>query len=159
MDIIVGWLRALLVAIGRILAHPFVRFVTWRRRMKLAAFLAGPVANAQIRTGHTKLVMDRWKDIPAGCSLGVGVHQCNSSACALGWATVVFPDRWSFVPYISSPILDGNTKRYDVYNEAAKFFGISVLTASKVFGIEDATPLDKAKQLRSLKYATPYPTA
>ncbi len=59
-----------------------------KRLLKLAAFLAGPVARAAKRNKAKKLNM---RLFASDSKIGLSKAECGTSACALGWATLVFP--------------------------------------------------------------------
>ena len=59
-----------------------------KRLLKLADFLAGPVARAAKRNKARKLDMENYA---SSTEIGLRKVDCGTSACALGWATKVWP--------------------------------------------------------------------
>jgi len=112
-----------------------------RRILKLAAFLAGPVKRAAKRSGRRKLNMEEYAN---SCEIGLKPIQCGTSACALGWATLVFPRSLSlnyFDPERAHedeafkaawPYLNGERMDFSEIGEA--FFGMDSWQAEKAFG-------------------------
>lgn len=64
------------------------------RLLALADFLECDVAAAEKRSGRKKLEMERWfnRGDTALTRPSLEPEGCGTSACALGWATVAFPD-------------------------------------------------------------------
>lgn len=122
--------------------------VTRWRRLKLAAFLEGPVAAAEERTGRQKLNMAHWRSGDKSIPLGLSESQCGTSACAIGWATVLWPRRWTFkiIDGQYYPSLDGDGS---IFYAASEFFGIPYEQSKRLFGPDPATPKEKARQLRT----------
>jgi len=98
------------------------------RIIKLADFLDGPLYAANERTGGQKFDMEHWSnDMP----LGVTKKHCGSSACAMGWATVVFPrslkmnEEWV-------PVMRNNEAIHGEHI-GPEFFGMTDLQADDAF--------------------------
>lgn len=118
-----------------------------QRRFQLAAFLLGPIAASERATGARRLQQDCYYDTPNGDASALNVAACNTSACALGWATKVFPeDLYLEVGNVYShknPLLG--------IRLGQEFFGVSERTADRLFGFEAATPKQKAAELLAVK--------
>jgi len=112
--------------------------------LKLAAFLAGPVARAEKRSKHRKLDMCRYASHQ---TIGLTKKDCGTSACALGWATQVFPGHWDATNPIY-PML----KRGSISPEAdaMRFFGIDRDAVNRVFGTLERTVQEEASVLRKV---------
>ena len=65
-----------------------------KRLLKLAAFLAGPVARAEKRSGNQKFDMRTYASHRG--NIGLRKKECNTSACALGWASKLWPRTFNF---------------------------------------------------------------
>ena len=106
-----------------------------KRLRKLADFLAGPVARAAKRNKAQKFDMTCYAN---NANLGLRKEQCGSAACALGWATHVFPRVFK--------IGDGGNGDYalqmngeDLYDPETAgedFFGLTMDEATEAFGGE-----------------------
>ena len=104
------------------------------RILKLAAFIAGPVAKADAKArkkGRYKFDMGSWCEwnnwdverqeyLPR--KIGLTRNLCDTSACALGWATVVFPRHLQLDNGVVS--LRGTKKFSDL--AAMNFFGLTI---------------------------------
>lgn len=93
------------------------------------------------------------------------VVSCGTSACALGWATTVFPETFRMKWNGDSDYMQGHV--YEVGTNTAlatdspvvlKFFGITSSEGYDLFGGEPATPKKKAAQMERLadKYGYTY---
>lgn len=113
------------------------------RLLKLADFLAGPVARAEKRTGRRKFDMEffcswngeKGKEFKAGAvmapqKVGLTKDLCNTAACALGWATVVFPRLLKLEG--GDVVYKGNAKGYDGWGPPT-----DGAAATEVFGTTD----------------------
>lgn len=128
------------------------------RILKLADFLEGPLAEAERRTGRRKFDMERYSsyvDDPAfekraPRKVGVTKELCNTAACALGWATVVFPRSLKLSgEYSDVNLIHGSAGSAEM--DAEKFFGMSEHQVSKAFYTGwKRTPAAAAKILRSI---------
>lgn len=78
---------------------------------------------------------------------------CHSSACALGWCVVAFPNEWESLLY-------PHTKKYSGPVDSAKeFFGLTFDEVELAFyGGFDRTPMQEAKILEGIaaKYGYTY---
>ena len=91
----------------------------------------------------------------AGSRLGPTVGSCGVSACALGWATVIWPSvfrlEWSGACLLAS-LRHVPTAAYTPYTglPVCRFFGIEKDEAAELFGTKPATPEQKAEQIEEL---------
>lgn len=119
-----------------------------RRLWLLRNYLAGPVRRAEKREGRTKFDMSSWSGTntflgsptqpDAEKIVGTVPHLCNTTACALGWATRVFPgdlrlSKFGGIRWYSED-LDNVSQSHNEHEAAARFFGISFIDASRLFG-------------------------
>ena len=110
-----------------------------KRLLKLAAFLAGPVARAAKRNKARKFNLDHYAN---SVNLGLRKNECGTSACALGWATQVFPRTFRLGKELKD--LNGdkycglrmNGKYLHDPEDARDFFGLSYNEAYKAFSAE-----------------------
>jgi hypothetical protein len=79
-------------------------------------------------------------------------HPCGTSACALGYTALLYPEHWHITAY-GAPVLVG--KQRTPYCGAAKFFGISEEEVLGIFATPEntlhaGTPKSVAKAMRRL---------
>lgn len=81
---------------------------------------------------------------------------CGTSACALGWATAVFPSKFALLEDVDGRnfniTVDVRTKKAAEYDGhiVAKFFGLDEYECSFAFGPTERTPKQEAKILENL---------
>ena len=106
-----------------------------KRLLKLADFLAGPVARAAKRNKARKFDLSLYASSP---KIGLTRNKCGTSACALGWASVVFPRTFKigeeFLPGECAMIMDG--KELSEPEDAKDFFGLTHEEAHKAFSAD-----------------------
>ena len=121
------------------------------RIRKLATYLAGPVARAEARvnkkdSGAHKFDMGTWASAP---KIGLTKRLCGTTACAMGWATAVFP-RHIRLGIGDVPCLVSNSSiRGD--DIGGPFFGMSYDQSLRAFmsGMK-RTPKEEAEVLRQI---------
>lgn len=127
-----------------------------RRILKLAAFLAGPVARADARAqarGKYKFNMKHWcgwndeRDDKAPTKVGLTKNLCNTSACALGWATNLWPKQL----YLRNGLVKLRGSRRYGLDAAVDFFGLDAIQAEHAFAVGfSRTPKEEATMLRKI---------
>ena len=77
-------------------------------------------------------------------------NSCGTSACALGWASVVFPQRFSL--FHGRLMLSAGLKYEIGYygNTVCRYFGLSSDEASWLFGPFTRTPKEEARMIEKL---------
>jgi len=126
---------------------------TQRKRLrKLADFLAGPVARAHARvekTGGRKFFMGYFAN---ATKIGLTKELCGTTACALGWATRVFPRTFELQgPEGHVIVAPKGGKVQDLSPRTREFFGLDIDQEDDAFYCGYArTPQEEAKLLRSL---------
>jgi len=127
---------------------------TQRRRLrKLADFLAGPVARAHARvkkTGGRKFFMGFFAN---ATKIGLTKEMCGTTACALGWATRVFPRTFELQGREGHVIVaPKGGEVQDLAAHTREFFGLDEDQADDAFYLCEyaRTPQEEAKLLRSL---------
>ena len=134
-----------------------------KRMLKLADYLENVVSKHPIgKDGQKKFDMAFWFLRSAGCKAtkpGITPASCGTSACALGWATVVFPRQLKLTrPELVDDWFTDATGKYqsdvkfgnkDGFLAAAAFFGITEDAADDLFGPENRSAKQEAKILRS----------
>ena len=83
--------------------------------------------------------------------------ECGTTACALGWATVVFPQKFRFGPTGGivpiGPDNPSNTPIRYSYEPYQKFFGISAEEAEQLFAsCHNRSPLEEAAVIEELVF-------
>lgn len=124
------------------------------RLLKLANYLAGPVARADDRVkklegGGGKFHMDYYANAK---KIGVEPNLCHTSGCALGYATVLFPKSLRIIQTVPGTfVVQPIRSHFSVSRFAGEFFGLKMDEVDEAFySGYDRTPREEAAILRRL---------
>lgn len=120
-----------------------------KRLLKLAAFLAGPVARAAKRNKAKKLNMSWFANKPV---IGLTKKLCGTSACALGWATLVFPKALKLQECGTRAcvFMDDGIHHPTAKHIGESFFGLDAERSALAFGSTNRTIPQEVAILRKL---------